>query len=323
MNAVVADRPGGPEVLELRTLPAPRPGPGQLAIKVAYAGLNFAEVMGRRGDLGPRDDPFVPGLEVAGHVCELGAAVTDFALGQPVCAFVDEGGYAQQAIADARLTFTIPDDTDAGLMLAACTPTVGITAWSVLHRAARLSAGETVLVHAAAGGLGTLIGQLARELGAARVIGTVGSPAKVAYARAFGYHDVLLRERFATDLAGVDVIIDSIGGAVREQSLDLLKPYGRLVVCGNATAEPDFRAGAGDLMSRNAAVVGYSIGRLATRAPLKVREAGLEVLRLLHSGAARIDITEVIELDDIRDAHERLENGRTQGKLVMRIDGSA
>jgi NADPH2:quinone reductase len=256
-------------------------------------------------------------------VCELGPDVTDLAVGQPVCAFVDEGGYAQQAIADARLTFTIPDGSDAGLMMAACIPTVGITAWSVLHRAARLSAGETVLVHAAAGGLGTLLGQLARELGAARVIGTVGSPAKVAYARAFGYHDVLLRERFAADLAGIDVIVDSIGGAVRKQSLDLLKPYGRLVVCGNATAEPDFRAGAGDLMSRNAAVVGYSIGWLATRAPIQVRDAGLEVLQLLHSGAARIDITEVIELDHIRDAHERLEHGRTQGKLVMRIDGSA
>jgi NADPH:quinone reductase len=326
MKAIVAARVGGPEVLELATLPDPRPGHGQVAIEVAYAGLNFAEVMGRRGDLDDHVEPFVLGHEVSGRVCELGAGVREFSIGQAVCAFVDHGGYAEQAIADASLTFPLIDDSDASLIAAACAPTVGITAWSLLRYAARLEAGESLLVHAAAGGLGSVLAQFARELGARRVIGTVGAPEKIPYAHRSGYDLVVLREDFArgvarSELAGIDVIVDSIGGVVREQSLGLLEPYGRLVVCGNAARADDFEVRASELMARNVAVVGYSIGWLASAAPDRVRKAGLEALTLLRRGIGTVDVTEVVEMCEIRDAHQRLESGSTRGKLVLRVGG--
>jgi NADPH2:quinone reductase len=327
VKAVVATRVGGPEVLEIRDLPEPQPGPGQVSIEVAYAGLNFADVMGRRGDLGPQADPFVPGMEIAGHIAAVGDDVGELQAGQAVCAFTDIGGYAEVAVAQAALTFAVDDDSPDGLLRAACTPTIGITAWSLLRHAGRLAVGETLLVHAAAGGLGTLVAQFARHLRAGTIIGTVGSAAKADYAHDFGYDDVLLREDFASRLAamsdrpGLDLVLDSVGGPTREQSLRLLAPYGRLVACGNATQSKDFLAGAGKLMGLNASVVGYSVGALAASAPHLVREAGLEALDLLDRGIARIDITEIIELDDIRSTHRRMEAGQTLGKLAIRLAG--
>jgi NADPH:quinone reductase len=325
VKAVVAARLGGPEVLELRDLPEPQPGPGQVSIDVAFAGLNFAEVMGRRGDLGPRDDPFVPGLEVSGRVRRVGEGVTVLRPGQPVCAFTDAGGYAEVAVAPAELTFPVAADGREALLRAACAPTVAITAWSLLRHAGRLAPGETLLVHAAAGGLGTLVAQFARHLGAGMVIGTIGDPAKAQYARGFGYDHVVARDDFRarvaelTGAAGVDVVLDSVGGRVSEESLAALAPYGRLVACGNASRAEDFRPSAGRLMSINASVVGYSIGWLAHTAPDRVRQAGIEALDLLDRGVARVDVTEVIELDELRGAHRRMEAGATRGKLALRV----
>jgi NADPH2:quinone reductase len=233
LKAVVATDIGGPEVLDLQELPEPTPAPGQVSIEVAYSGLNFAEVMGRRGDLGPQTDPFIPGLEVSGHVRSVGESVTGLTAGQAVCAFTDTGGYAEVALAQAALTFPINDDSPEGLLRAACSPTVGITAWSLLRHAGRIAAGETLLVHAAAGGLGTLVGQLAHHLGAGNIIGTVGSSAKADYAKSFGYDHILVRDDFRARLSGlnggrgVDVVLEPVGGQTREQSLESLAPYGR------------------------------------------------------------------------------------------------
>jgi NADPH2:quinone reductase len=327
VKAVGARHPGGPEVLEIRDLPEPHAGHGEVTIEVAYAGLNFAEIMGRRGDHGPVADPFVPGLEVAGHIATVGEGVNDLRVGQAVCAFTDVGGYAELARAQSALTFPVDDDSADGLLRAACTPTIAITAWSLLRHAGRLCAGETLLVHAAAGGLGTLVAQLARHLGAGQIIGTVGNATKARYARQFGYDHVLVRKNFAVRMAeisdgrGVDLVLDSVGGSTREQSLELVAPYGRLVACGNATQSEDFLASADKLMGLNASLVGYSIGSLAASTPQHVREAGLEVMAILQRGVARIDITEVVELDDIQTTHQRMEAGETMGKLAMRIAG--
>jgi NADPH2:quinone reductase len=327
VKAVVARHPGGPEVLEIRDLPEPQARHGQVTIEVVYAGLNFAEIMGRRGDHGPVADPFVPGLEVAGHIATVGEGVSDVRVGQAVCAFTDVGGYAELARAHSALTFPVDDDSADGLLRAACTPTIAITAWSLLRHAGRLCAGETLLVHAAAGGLGTLVAQLARHLGAGQIIGTVGSATKALYAHQFGYDHVLVRNNFAVRMAeindqrGVDLVLDSVGGSTRDQSLALLAPYGRLVACGNAAQSEDFLASAGKLMGLNASLVGYSIGSLAASAPQRVREAGLEAMAIMQRGVARIDITEVVELDDIQTTHQRMEAGETMGKLAMRIAG--
>jgi NADPH2:quinone reductase len=313
MRAVVATEPGGPEVLHVRDVDEPSPGPGQVAIEVAYAGLNFAEVLERRGALGPRPGPFVPGLEVSGRVRSLGSGVGQLEVGQPVCAYVRRGGYAEVALARAERIFAV----DGDLATAAAMPTVGITAWTVLRDVARLRPGETVVVHAAAGGLGTLVGQLARHLGAGAVIGTVGDAAKAGYAAAFGYDHVMARDRFAEQAAGVDVVVDSVGGPARRDSIRVLAPGGRLVICGNASDADEHRPSAATLMARNLSVAGFSIDALATTP--RFRAAGLELLDALAAGAARIDVTEIVDLDDIEEAHRRLEAGRTRGKLVLRV----
>lgn len=325
MRAIVATAVGGPEVLELRELPTPEPGPGEVTIAVAFAGVNFAEVMGRRGDLGPMPEPFVPGLEVAGRVCAVGPDTEGFRVGDPVCAFTDVGGYAEVVRTKAQLAFPLADDSRESLLRAACSPTIAITAWSLLARTARLGRGETVVAHAAAGGLGTMAVQFARALGAGRIIGTVGRASKVAYARDLGYDDVIERNGFPervrelTGGRGADVVLDSIGGDVREQSLEALAPYGRLVLCGNASQADDVTFGAGALMPRNAAIAGYSIGWLAQTNPELVNEAGRYALAPIERGEMRLDVAEVLALADAADVHRRLEAGATTGKLALEV----
>jgi NADPH2:quinone reductase len=324
---MVATTLGGPEVLQARELPEPEPGPGELTIDVAYAGVNFAEVMARRGDMGSRPQPFVPGLEVAGRVRALGEDVTEPAVGQPVCAFTETGGYAEIATARAILTFPLEGALAQDLLDAACAPAIVPTAWSMLRYAARLQAGESVLIHAAAGGLGTMAAQFARHLRAGTIVGTVGSPDKAEYARGFGYDHVIDRRGFAdevrrlTDGRGVDLVLDSIGGEVREHSLEALAPYGRMLVHGNASQGADFTVGAGQLMRTNAGMIGYSIGWLSDSHPGELRRAALEALNLLQYGAARLDITEVFDLDRVAEAHRRLESRTSRGKLALRVGG--
>lgn len=197
MRAVVIPRFGESEVLEVREMPTPQPGPGQVAINVAFAGVNYAEVLYRRGVVGV-PLPFVPGIEVSGYVRAVGEGVTTLSLGQPVAALtiVDSGGYAEVVLASAAFTFPLDDlDGTIDLATAAAFSSNTTTAYLLLSTSARLNTGESVLVHAAAGGVGSALGQMARNLGAGRVLGTVGTPDKVAYAQSLGYDHVLGSEQ--------------------------------------------------------------------------------------------------------------------------------
>jgi NADPH:quinone reductase len=242
MRALTIPRFGGPDVLTMTELASPSAGPGELSIDVAFAGLNYAEVLYRRG-LVDVPLPFVPGIEVAGHVRALGEGVVGFDVGQKVAALtiINGGGYAQVAVADAQLTAPLDDQ----LAVAACLPSNSTTAILAMERVAGLQAGEAVLVHAAAGGVGSQLGQAARLLGAGRVVGTVGNSSKLQAARAFGYDDVIVRETLAdrvrelTAGRGFDVIADPVGGATRHVSVDALALGGRLVVMGNASGAED------------------------------------------------------------------------------------
>lgn len=326
MRAVVFDKPGSPDVLQLRELPVPSPGPGQVLVRVASAGVNYAEVMFRRGDVAVAT-PFTPGLEVAGHVEAIGEGVEKLREGQMVAALtLPGGGYAEYAIAPAVLTF--PLDTQYGtvpLDVAAGFPCVVPTAYGLVHVVGRVNPGDTVLVHAAAGGIGSVASQLARHLGAERVIGVVGSEDKVAYALQLGYDTVLTRDEFpagvaaVTGNAGVDVILDGIGGDMRRCNLELLAPLGRLVVFGNPGAEADVQVSTNSLWSQTKSVVGYSIGTLATRRPDLLRTHSLEMLDLLARGIIRIDITDVHDLSHAAEAHRRLQARATRGKTLLRV----
>ena len=315
MRAVGFDVIGGPEVLRPVELPIPEPGPGQVLIRVAYAGVNYGEVQHRLGDFGAPDGITVPGFEVSGEVAGFGPGVRGLSVGDPVAAYLpDGGGYAEYAVAPADFAFPLDGISlrDGGGVALVLT-----TAYGVLAGAARLAAGDTVLIHAAAGGVGSAAAQIARALGAAAVYGTVGSPAKAEYAKRFGYDSVHLRDSFADQLPEVDVILDPIGGPTRLASLPLLAPFGRLAVYGEAARHPDLSLPVLPLWKNNRSLAGYNISDLARRAPTTVRSHALAALSLLASGAIRPDITTELPLTAAPEAHATLTAGRNTGKTLL------
>ena len=323
MKAVVATREGGPEVLEYRDVGDPAPADGEVVVRTEAIGVNFADIAVREGRYHAAGrPPVVPGFDVAGTVAAVGPAAGGFEVGQRVAAYVPWGGYAELCAAPVAMTWKLPDhvDSEAGAYF----PLVGVTGFNVLTRAGRLEPGDTVLVHAAAGGLGTMVIQLARALGAGRVFGTVGDDAKVAVARQAGCDEVVNyrtedfahRVRELTDGRGVDLIVDSVSGSVSEQGLTCLAAGGRLVVCGMASGEPG-RFTTEDVRSTNRAVVGYSTGSYRTVHPERLTEAGQEVLGLLAGGSVRPVIGARFPLRDAAKAHRLLEGRRSVGKILL------
>lgn len=327
MRAVVVTSFGGPEVLRVEERDIPSPGPDQVSIDVAYAGVNFAEVTMRRGELPNVTAPVVPGLEVSGIVREVGSDVTDVVVGDPVCAFTIAGGYAEVAVAPARSTHRLPDADDATLRRGATLPTVVPTAWALINEVARLRPDEDVLVVAAAGGIGTIAGQLARHAGARKVFGIVSTPEKATYAKRFGYDDVFLESEWrarldvATGARGVDVVLDSVGGEFRAEAIEVVAPMGRLVMFGNASGAPEVSPPAGVMRAQCNAAVGFSITGLTRLDPGRARRVTENALRIATEKDLRIDITEVLPLADAWRAHEALEARRTTGKLVLSVSG--
>ncbi|WP_019072352.1 quinone oxidoreductase family protein [Streptomyces hokutonensis] len=320
---------GGPEVLRLVDLPDPEPGPGEILIRVAYAGVNYGEIQHRLGDFGEPDGETVTGLEASGRVAALGEGVTGFSVGDPVTAYLpDGGGYAEYAVAPA--TFTFPLLVGLDLRTAGGAALVLTTAYGVLVGAARIAPGDTVLVHAAAGGVGGVAAQLARALGASEVYGTVSTPEKAEYARrSFGYDEVFVREGFpeavlaATSGRGVDIVLDPVGGPTRLASFEVLAPFGRVAVYGEAARHPDLQLPVLPIWKNNRTLTGYNIGDLARRAPDTVRTHALAALALAASGAVRIDVTEEYALADTAEAHRLLGEGRNRGKVVLAVGDPA
>ncbi len=327
MRAIVVPSFGEPEVLTMRELPDPHPGPQQVSIRVAYVGVNYADILARRNRYHDVELPFVPGMEVSGYIHEIGEGVAGLHAGQPVTAFTMRGGYAELVIAQANLTFPL-DGTHGVLDLAtaAAFPAVVPTAYDMLVYSARLQAGETVLIHSAAGGVGSVAGQLARYLRAGLVLGTVGSEQKVAYALSSGYDHVFLRDSFVeavrtvTAGRGVDVVLDPSGEPTRSQSLSLLAPFGRLVVFGYASGNPDVPLEPRMLMAGNKAVVGYSISALNKTNPEHTAATIRRAIDLLVEGHIHIDITDVLPLEQAAIAHHRMESNTTTGKLLLRVE---
>lgn len=330
MQAVVVNEFGGPEVLKIQEIPTPVPGPGQVAIQVAYAGVNYAEIMARRGGIHKGLLPFVPGLEVAGHILTLGEGVEGLQVGQPVAAFTISGGYAEVALAHAVYTFPLDRASSTiDLATAAGFPTIVPTAYDLLVRVARLQQGEGVLIHAAAGGVGIIAGQIARHLGAGLVIGTVSNPRKAAYASTFGYDKVVLYDKFEqsvrelTNGHGVDIVLEAVGEPIRSQSLAILAPFGRLVIFGNASNSTgkalDIPLEPGAFLSENKAIMGYSIGTLSQSAPHLLAATARRALDLVAQSQVKIDITDILPLSQASEAHRRLESRNTTGKLLLRV----
>lgn len=326
MKAVTIPAFGEADVLRVDEIKVPEPGPGQVSIDVAYAGANFAEVLYRRGVVDV-PLPFVPGIEVSGHVRAVGPDVEGLRPGQPVAALtiVNSGGYAEVAVTSADLVAPL-DGLGLGLDVAAAIPSNSTTAFLVLDRAARIEPGETVLVHAAAGGVGSQLGQAARQLGAGRVVGTVGGPAKIETARGFGYDDVVLRDELPDRVAdltggrGFDVVVDMVGGPARRTSLDALAPMGRMIVMGNASGADDVGVSANELWFTNKSVAGFNLAAFSGAFPADAGRGLRRAVAAAASGDLRVQVEE-LPLEQAAEAHRRIESGATTGKLVLAVRG--
>lgn len=316
---------GGPEVLTLVKKPEPQPGPGEVSLDVAYAGVNYAEVLFRRGVVEGLDMPFTPGIEVSGYVRETGDGVAGLRAGQRVAALtiIGGGGYAEVAVAPASLVVPVPDHVP--LDVAAALPSNVTSAYMVLGDVAHLRQGETVVVHAAAGGVGSALGQMARALGAGSVTGVIGTPAKVEYAKRLGYDHVITSDGFeeaVSDITrerGVNVVVDQVGGAVRRASLNALRPGGRLVVMGNASGADDVPLSPLELWFSSKGVLGFNLQLLAANDPERVGVALRAAMDRMASEEVRVDVTDVLPFTEAAEAHLRIEQRETTGKLVLRV----
>jgi NADPH:quinone reductase len=323
MRAVTITRFGAADVLTLEEVPVPEPGPDQVAIDVTHAAVGLADVLMRRGDLGGTP-PIIPGLEVAGTIRALGDRVAGLRVGQPVVTLSrpTAGGYAEVTLADAAITFPLDERVDPALAVAVVPNAT--TALLALDAVAHLRTEESVLIHGATGALASVVGQVARELGAGRVIGTVRSPDRFEEAQRTGFDTVVESAGFVDALAArgldaVDVIVDPVGGPLRAESLKVLGPLGRLLAVGNASGAPDVAIGANQLWLSNAGVLGFNIGGLLTGRPDRGTAAARRALELVAAGRVTCDHA-ALPLDGAAEAHRRLEAGGLSGRIVLTVD---
>jgi len=325
MKAVYISEPGGPEVLEVREVQAPVAGPGEVLIDVVAAGLNRADVQQRKGFYPPPPGASeVPGLEVSGRIAGFGPGVTKaFSVGDKVVALLAGGGYAQQVAVPAGQVLRIPDGVD--LVTAASLPEVAATVYSNLIMTAQLQPGETVLIHGATGGIGTMAIQLAKAMGAC-VATTAGNAEKIGTAKAFLGADIAINyaeENFPASLRaqnggkGADVILDVVGAKYLEQNIDALADYGRLVVIGlqgGAKAELDL----GQLLQKRAAIIATALRPRPVEEKTVIMNAVRDaVWPMLTDGRIRPLVAKSFPLDQVAAAHTYFDSGDHVGKVLL------
>ncbi len=321
-SAIRFTHPGPPDVLRLVRVERPEPGPREVRIEVAAAGVNNADLLERRGHYPvPPNAPPGLGLEVAGIITALGSEVTGWRLGDEVCALVAGGGYAEEAIAPAAQLIPVP----AGLSMieAAALPEVACTVYSNLAMIAGLRAGQAVLIHGAGGGIGSFAIQWATAIGA-RVITTAGSEAKTRAAvelgatEAVNYRlaDFVAATLDATDGRGVDAILDIVGTTYLRRNMECLADDGHLVIIGGAVGPVTFDLG--ELLARRASISATILrSRPAHQKAAIVAGVIRDVIPLVAAGRIRAVVDTVFPLAEAALAHELLESGRTVGKVVL------
>jgi NADPH2:quinone reductase len=322
-SAIRIHETGGPEVLEWEEVNVGEPGPGEVRLRHGAVGLNFIDVYFRSG-LYPAEVPFTPGLEASGVVEAVGGGVTDLSVGDRVAyAAPPAGAYSEERLMPADRVVKVPDgvsdEVAAAMMLK------GMTAHYLLRRTYRVEAGDTIVFHAAAGGVGLIACQWAKHLGAT-VIGTVGSDEKAELAAAHGcdHPIVYTRENFVervkaiTDGEGVPVVYDSVGKDTFMHSLDCLRPFGTMVLFGQSSGpvpplDPGILAPKGSLFLTRPTLMTYT----AKRDDLVA--AAQELFEVVQSGAVKLEINQRFPLKDAADAHRALEARKTTGSTILTV----
>ena len=324
MHAVVISEPGGPEVLQWTEVPDPRPGPGEVLVEVAAAGVNRADLLQRQGFYPPPGGaPPYPGLECSGTVAALGDGVTGWQIGEQVCALLSGGGYAEQVAVPAGQLLPVPKSTT--LIEAAALPETACTVYSNVFVIARLAPGETLLVHGGGSGIGTMAIQLAKHAGA-RVAVTAGSQEKLDACRALGA-DITINYReedfvdslmAGTDGHGADVILDIIGAAYLARNVAALAQDGRIANIGmqrGSKAELDF----GALMAKRGAISATSLRARPTKQKASIVAAVAEhVWPTVEAGLIRPVIDTELPMQQAAQAHRIMTGSSHTGKILLR-----
>lgn len=325
MTAVVISTPGGPEVLVPAQVPVPQPGPGQILIKVAAAGVNRPDVLQRTGGYpAPKGHSEIPGLEVAGHVAALGVGATRFAVGEAVMALVNGGGYAQYCIAEEGSTLPVPPGLS--MVEAAGLPETFFTVWHNVFERGQLKPGEWFMIHGGTSGIGVTAIQLAKAIGA-KVIATAGSDDKCAAClslgadRAVNYTtlDFVDAVKEATGGKGVDVVLDMVGGDYVERNIRCCADDARIV---NIAYQKGSKVSL-DLirvMLKRLTLTGSTL-RIRTSAVKAgiARAVEANALPLMAAGKVRIVMDQTFPLEHAADAHRRIESGAHIGKIVLTV----
>jgi NADPH2:quinone reductase len=319
VRAIQVTRFGPPEVLTLATLPDPTPAPGEVRVRVHAVGVNFSDTERRRAVFDPPALPWVPGREAAGVVDLVGEGVDPALAGARVAYYSRRrgGAYAELATVAVDELLHFPDAVPFVTM--AAVPVQGLTAWGLVHLVANVRAGDVVLLHAAAGGVGQLAVQLARRAGA-RVLGTVSTDEKAAIVRRLGAEplrygdDLAERVRAATGGRGADVVLDSVGLATHVASLAAVATFGQVVFFGDASGPvPPIDVEA--LYARSARVGAFNLA--FDDAPARWAEAKRALVDLVATGALSVNVSRTLPLAAAAQAHHALESRASTGKLVL------
>jgi NADPH2:quinone reductase len=321
MKAIQVEQFGGPEFLNYTNVSKPAPASGEVSIQIEAASVNYADTMQRRGAYpGGPQPPYIPGLEVAGRIVELGTDVSGQEIGRRVMTLTGRGGYAEFVNVPAQMVMPAPEGFSAEE--AAAFPVVFLTAYFSLKRYGRLQSGESVLIQAAGGGVGTAAVQLAKQMGA-RVFACAGSDEKLERVRELGADEIVnyKTDDFAeivkqlTGGRGIDLVLETVGGEVFEKSLRILAPFGRLVTYGAAGGQPG-SVNARTLIMNNVTVTGVNLNLIA-RTP-EIGPGMCELFGMIQGTNIRPVIGHTFALSQAADAHRLIESRDSFGKIVLK-----
>ncbi len=323
MRAVIVSEPGGPEVLTVSDLPDPTPGPGEVVVDIAATAVNRADTLQRQGKYPPPTGASeILGLECSGTISAVGSDVSDWSVGDQVCALLAGGGYAEQVLVPTGQVMPAPRGMD--LVTAGAVPEVACTVWSNVFMIAGLQPGETLLVHGGAGGIGTMAIQLAKAIGA-RVLATAGTTEKLDLCRSLGAdvavsykeQDFVEEVRRATDGHGADVILDNMGASYLDRNVSALATEGRLVIIGMQGGVKG-ELNIGKLLSKRGAVIATALRARPVEEKAAICSAVVEhVWPLLADGTVRPVVHATLPLEEAAEAHRLMESGDHIGKIVL------
>ena len=327
MKAVTVDEPGGLNNILIKEVGIPEPCSGQILVKISYCGCNWADTQMREGNYPHKTDyPLVLGMEVAGEVVDVGPNVTHVQLGQQVTAMVEGGGYANYCVANAALATPVPKGLS--IASAAAYPVQGLTAYHLLYTVGRISAGDTILVHASGGGVGLFVTQLAVQAGAT-VIGTVGTSGKELKPLAYGATNVinLSQGNFVEQVLdmtgghGVDLAIDSLGATTLDKTFSAVRILGQVINIGEAEGQPIENIRQRCLV-RSQTFTRFHLGHVM-EVPSVWKKGNDFLLEALTAGWLDPTIVQIFPLERAREMHERIENRTNSGKLLLQADPNA